>query len=226
MATAVIAFDVGGTLIHPDFVELGKWTLQRTGVNLSATVVERAFRIAIAGDVLANGGNETRTQASRYFSLCGCPVAQSLHWVNWWSEIINAGGAGSWLYKRIDPEAIETFLRLRELNCHLIAASNSDGTLLEELRLFGLLQYFDNVYDSSILGVAKPSLEFYRHVLSTTRCDLSVHVGDDLIKDVIAVSATDFARALLYDPARIYEGLPSHLRIFRLSDLPRAIGIQ
>lgn len=225
MISPVVVFDVGGTLIQPDFIALREWTISKTMADVSTSEVGRAFRLAIAGDVFADLRNEIEIQAARFFSCCGCSSDLDLHWSKWWAEIMNCGGAGSWLYKTRDPDAVPTLLHLRELGCHLIAASNSDGTLLEELRSFDLLDHFDEVYDSTTIGAEKPSLAFYEHVLRSSASRAVVHVGDDLIKDVIAAAAADFDRAVLYDPEDIYVGIPSFVRIRRLSEVPAAIGI-
>ena len=222
----VVVFDIGGTLIHPDFLALRAWTVAKITAHVSTQVVERAFRLAIAGDVFARPGGEIQTQASCFFSKCACPPSMSPLWAEWWKEIVDSGGVGSWLYRVLDPEAIGTLFRLRQLGCSLIAASNSDGTLQAELRSHGLLELFDQIYDSADLGVAKPASAFYERVLRTTRAGAAVHVGDDLIKDVIAATAAGFRRTILYDPASIYEGVPSHVRIRRLSEIPAAIGFE
>lgn len=224
MITPVVVFDIGGTLIHPDFAALREWTVERTEADVSTTVIERAFRLAVAGDVFAPPGSEIQTQATRFFSFCGCPLASSRLWIGWWKEVVASGGVGSWLYRVLDAEAVATLLRLREQGCRLIAASNSDGTLEAELRSFGLLELFDEVYDSALLGVEKPSPAFYGRVLRNFPSGAFMHVGDDLIKDVVGASAAGFHRVFLYDQAGIYEGVPLHVRIRHLSEVPTAIG--
>jgi len=225
MTTPVVVFDVGGTLIHPDFVALRAWTVERTVTDISVMAVERAFRLAIAGNVFGSPEEESQTQATRFFSSCNCPIGLSRHWKEWWAAVVDSGGAGSWLYRVLDAEAVVTLLRLRELGCRLIAASNSDGTLMAELRSFDICELFDEVYDSAALGVSKPSLEFYQRLLLPQRSGAAVHVGDDLIKDVIAATAAGFGRVLLYDPVGIYSGVPSHVRIRQLSEIPDAMGM-
>jgi FMN phosphatase YigB (HAD superfamily) len=224
--TPVVVFDIGGTLIHPDFVMLQKWTVERTAEDVSIMMVERAFRLAVAGDVFVARSSEIEMQATRFFSSCGCPPGLSRHWIEWWMEVVNSGGVGSWLYRVLDSDAIATLLDLRRMGCRLIAASNSDGTLEAELGSFGLLGLFDEVYDSALLGVEKPSLAFYERVLHTSNSSAIMHVGDDLLKDVVATAAAGFSRVFLYDPSGIYDGVPPHVRIRYLSEIPTAIGIK
>jgi FMN phosphatase YigB (HAD superfamily) len=223
---SIVAFDVGGTLIHPDFAVLREWTIERTETEVSTAVVEQAFRLAIAGDVLAPPSTEIPAQATRFFKHCGCSAALRRLWKSWWQELVASGGSGSWLYRVLDTEANCTLRLLREQGFRLIAASNSNGTLTSELRAFGLLEYFDEVYDSTQLGVEKPSQTFYECLLRDSPDGGVVHVGDDLIKDVIGAAAAGFSRLLLYDPAGIYNGLPSHIRIRRLSEIPAALDVE
>lgn len=224
MTSPTIVFDVGGTLIHPDFEKLRDWVTQKIACNMSVLQVENAFRLAIAGDIFKLVSDENKNQAMRFFTALSCPANLGQHWDAWWSEVVDSGGDGSWLYTVLDADAVSTLVRLEEFGCRLIAASNSDGTLEAELRSFGIRHHFDALYDSTILGVAKPSHEFYESILQPLRSSFVVHVGDDLIKDVVAASAAGVNRALLFDPSDIYRGVPTHVKVHRLSEIPAAIG--
>ena len=80
MINPMVVFDVGGTLIQPDLVALRDWTIRKTMADVSASDEGRAFRLAKAGDVFADLGNETGAQAARF--LCfGCPSALGQHWL-------------------------------------------------------------------------------------------------------------------------------------------------
>ena len=225
MTARVVVFDVGSTLIHPDFAVLRTWLADSTGTNATIAIVEHAFRRAIAGDVFS-GDNDAAAQAQRFFTLCGCPEKKAKAWPSWWEQIVQSGGASSWLYTSLDGDALLALQLLRSSNCRLIAASNSNGTLRQELAQFGLLDFFEETFDSADLGVEKPALEFYRRVLgSSPQASHLAHVGDDLIKDLVGPIAAGFQQAVLYDPARIYRGLPRGATVQQLSELGRALGI-
>lgn len=221
MTAPLIAFDVGSTLIHPDFATLAAWLAEKSGVDLEPGIVERNFRQAIAGDPLEL--NDDECQARLFFTRCALPASTRHCWRAWWDEIDRAGGAGSWLYSSVDPEAGIVLEGLRNAGCRLVAASNSDGTLREELQSHDLLRFFEATFDSTDMGHEKPSAEFYRTILRTAETTVTLHVGDDLIKDFVGAIAAGFRRALLYDPARVYCGLPSIARIHRLSEINRAV---
>lgn len=213
----LIVFDVGSTLIHPNFGTLADWLAGRTGIAVAQDQVERAFRQALAGDPFAVGDEDRKGEA--FFTLCDCSVSQRGHWHSWWQDIAQAGGAGSWLYCLVDPDAAPMLERLKSRDCRLIAASNNNGSLRAELEGHGLASYFEATFDSTDLGFAKPQTQFYAHILYAAGARTSVHVGDDLINDYIGPLAAGFDRAILYDPANIYLGLPSGAKIGRLSEL-------
>jgi FMN phosphatase YigB (HAD superfamily) len=217
MEPPLLVFDVGSTLIHPDICALADWLAGKTGIAVAQDLVERAFRKAVSGDPFASGDEDRKGNA--FFTLCGSPDSQRGHWQSWWREVVQAGGAGSWLYSLVDPDAEAMLGRLKSRDCRLIAASNNDGTLRTELEGHGLASFFEATFDSTDLGFAKPQAEFYAHILSATGAPISIHVGDDLVNDYIGALAAGFDRALLYDPANIFLGLPPGARIGRLPEL-------
>lgn len=225
MKAPLVVFDVGSTLIHPNFSNLRDWLDRKSAAGTPVATVEYAFRRAIAGDTFS-GESEAVGQAHLFFTLCGCHEEDASAWEAWWEEIVQSGGAGSWLYASLDSEALLTLQLLRSSGCRLAAASNSNGTLRLELSQFGLLELFEDVFDSADLGTEKPAPEFYRAVLNALPpADRNVHVGDDLIKDMIGPVVAGFQQAVLYDPARIYRGLPRGATISSLSALARTLRI-
>lgn len=222
MIRPLIVFDVGSTLIHPSFSTLSDWLAERANARVAADIVERAFRQALAGDPFAV--NDHSRQADAFFTICGCSCSQRALWPAWWEEIVRAGGAGSWLYRLVDVDAKAVLERLRSLGYRLVAASNSNGTLRAELDSFALMDFFEATYDSANLGSEKPATEFYTRILRSSDATTCVHVGDDLVKDFIGPLAGGFQRALLYDPADIYVGLPGSAKIHRLSEIEGALG--
>lgn len=220
----VVVFDIGSTLIHPNFSVLSAWVAGKTGVDVAAPIAEKSFRRALADDIFSSIDNH-EAQAERFFSLCGCKADQSHRWSTWWGEVVEAGGVDSWLYTVLDVEAKATLGCLQDRGFRLIAASNSDGTLDAELAAFGLREFFEETYDSENIGVQKPSFEFYATVLRSSAGQFCVHVGDDLTNDLVGALSSGFQRALLYDPADIYLGLTSQLRIRRLSEIVSALAL-
>jgi FMN phosphatase YigB (HAD superfamily) len=222
MTTPALVFDVGSTLIHPDFSTMRDWLAARSPVRASVHDIEYAFRRAISGDIFS-AANGTAAEAMHFFQLAGCPPDSIDQWPSWWREIVRSGGAGSWLYTCVYPETREILRELSASGFRLIAASNSDGTLRDELLRFQLLEFFEAIFDSHDLKIEKPAPAFYRHVLANIGCPRCVHIGDDLIKDVLGPMSSGFNAALLYDPADVYPGAPASMKVRRLCDVTDAL---
>lgn len=160
---------------------------------------------------------------------------------------ITAGGQGYWeaakalgaeRFIRYDrtheapyPEAAAVLEALhRRYRLGIIA--NQPGGSVERLRRYGLLQYFDLVYSSSEIGIAKPDPSFFTAACRAANCapDEALMVGDRLDNDIAP------ARAAGMRTARVRQGMHRTLAcstpetrpdfdLARLRDLPKALGI-
>jgi HAD superfamily hydrolase (TIGR01549 family) len=223
MSAPAVVFDVGSTLVHPDFERLSDWVTIKTSILIDPTVVEYAFRKAISGDVFG-ALDSYESQAVRFFQLCGCDRSTSERWPHWWQEVVQSGGARSWLYTSLDAEAKTTLQYLDSIGCTLIAASNSDGTLRSELAQFDLLSFFVATFDSYDIGVEKPDPKFFEYIFKAQSQQREfIHVGDDLVKDFVAPLTAGFEKARLFDPADVFPGIPSAAKIKCLSALKNTI---
>ena len=73
----------------------------------------------------------------------------------------------------------------------MVLVSNFYGNIEAILRDFGLVQYFDAVIESAVVGVRKPDPEIYRLGVKATGCeakDVTV-VGDSYSKDIVPANA-------------------------------------
>jgi FMN phosphatase YigB (HAD superfamily) len=220
---AALAFDVGSTLIHPDLDVLAE-LIGPEAVGIDRGILAAAFAYALEADqrVLPHGdrGRRQGEELLRLLEPHGHPSPERSRAV--WQAVHGAGGSRSTLYTELDPDAHCVLSGLRANGCKLVAASNSDGTLDDELDRFGLLQYFDVVVDSHQIGVEKPDVRFFSSILAVLgRRDgtLSWYIGNDLVRDVLGALFGGFDRAAFYDRADAYPGLVTTHRIRRLSEL-------
>ena len=221
---AVIVFDIGSTLIHPNYIALKEWLKDRTHSVINIELLHRAFQLAICSDLYSNSSNKS-SQAIEFFTQCGIHSTLGSNLIkSIWAEIVESGGINSWLYTILDPEAEKTLSKLKSLGCYLIAGSNSNGTLLEELTLFKISHFFDEIHDSKIIGKEKPDPLFYKEILKSAPKAHLIHVGDDLLNDCIAASNCGFNQTYLYDPINLYPGLPEYVKIKKLYDLVHKIN--
>lgn len=86
------------------------------------------------------------------------------------------------------PDAHDILQQLSNNGVHIYAASNGEtGMQQQRLRGAGLLNYFDAVFISEELGVAKPDPRFFEQIITTCpalTCKNTVMVGDSWQSDV------------------------------------------
>lgn len=199
-------------------------------MSVNRQQLARAFTYALEADQRAlPAGDRLARQGQEFLRLlnperiCGIDNAREL-----WLRICQAGGYRSPLYTELDPDAEDVLSALREMGCKLIAASNSDGTLKDELGHFSLAKHFDLIVDSYDIGMEKPDPRFFSHVLSLISQEVgdaeSWYVGNDLIRDIVGSLMAGFNRAVFYDRTNAYPGFISSYRLTRLNELLSLIG--
>lgn len=109
---------------------------------------------------------------------------------------------------------------LAALGCRMSVISNADGRVEHELADLGLMQHFEAVFDSHIVGHAKPDPRFFQHAmtrlsLQPTQC---LYVGDVFFIDVLGANRAGIA-AVHLDPYGLYHGWPG-VHIPSLAALP------
>src|SRR5437588_6027199 len=135
-------------------------------IGVDRQQLARAFTYALEADQRALPlGDRLGRQGQEFLRLLnpgriyGIDNAREL-----WLKICQAGGHGSQLYTELDPDAQDVLSTLRDMGCKLIAASNSDGTLRDELEHFSLAKHFDVIVDSYDIGVEKLDRRFFSQV--------------------------------------------------------------
>mgnify|MGYP006419775821 FL=1 len=88
-----------------------------------------------------------------------------------------------WVLK---PGALQIIPELKKRNYKLIIVSNFDSNLEDIVSKLGIHNEFEGFYVSGNIGLEKPSLEFYNHVITSLACPPQeiVMVGDDIFLDV------------------------------------------
>jgi len=118
----------------------------------------------------------------------------------------------------IVPEGLVPALgRARACGVKVAAVSNSEGMLEALFRDVGVLESFDLVVDSGLLGVEKPDPRIFQAALERTGVPASraLHLGDNYATDVLGARAAG-VRVALVDPYGHLEG--------RHPDVPRVEG--
>jgi putative hydrolase of the HAD superfamily len=119
------------------------------------------------------------------------------------------------------PDAVPALRELRARGVKLVAASNWDVSLHEQLDRTGLTPLLDGALSSAEVGSPKPDPEIFVRALALAgaRPEEALHVGDDLEADVGGALAAGLEPVLI-DRDGSLEPPPGVRRIASLAELP------
>jgi putative hydrolase of the HAD superfamily len=119
------------------------------------------------------------------------------------------------------PDTVPALRELRAAGLRLVAASNWDVSLHEQLERTGLRPLLDGAVSSAEAGAAKPDPAILVRALAIAGAEPghAWHVGDDLEADVGAARAAG-VQPVLIDREGVAGAPPGVLRIASLAELP------
>ncbi len=206
--TRHLLFDAGGTLVFPDpniiaeeaRAEGYEVTSQRLDEAYSHLIFEYDRQLRDTGDVddwtlakffqafLEEAGADTSTAERVGMALAARHEQRNL-----------------WTFTH--PWVRDTLASLQERGYRMSVISNADGRVREQLIELGLSEFFEEIFDSHVVGIEKPDPRIFEHALE--RLDLSakegIYIGDVYAIDVAGANAAGIA-AVLIDPLGLYEG--------------------
>ncbi|HEX8722466.1 MAG TPA: HAD family hydrolase [Pyrinomonadaceae bacterium] len=222
-------FDVGGTLVHPDWPRLAALAEEVAGSRFSDEEMRRAF-----GEMLKTVGAEVQR------SNAPAAVERGAHWTfrGMYGCLgldpdaceslvgrIDRAHAERHIWCGADPEAAPVIEGLRRAGLLVAVISNTeDGRLKDSLAAAGLADKFDLMVDSHVVGLRKPDPAVFRHALERLGVEAAeaAFVGDSYAHDALAARAAGM-RAVLLDPLDMHPEAVCP-RIRRLGDLlPREV---
>ncbi|PYC82590.1 hypothetical protein C7C46_09505 [Streptomyces tateyamensis] len=200
-----VLFDIGMTFIHPSG-EVMREELAAVGApGIGAKTAEAA--LAAAAEVHHLDFPQGLTRPEKVGAV--------------WGQLLGVGsetGRRAWqrctdrtdLYRDLDPDAVAVLGEICRRGLAVAAVSNSDGTLVEELTRFGLIEFFDVVADSTLAGVEKPEPGIFASALGQLGCAPAdaLFVGDGLINDIFGAFRAGITDTVLYDRHQVYRELP------------------
>lgn len=119
------------------------------------------------------------------------------------------------LWRRVPAGLKESLLALRAKGIKVCIVSNSEGKLRSLFTELAILECFDHVVDSALVGVEKPDPKIFQIAceLSGVTAQNSIHLGDTVATDVDGANAAGVRTALI-DPWGHYNDLyPELLRV-------------
>lgn len=222
--TETIFFDVGGTLLHPEMERLLQPLLaRRTPSQKQLAEADRAAKYAIPPRVPmpSSGG-----------APVPCESINKGHWRVYFEKLLallegcddlldelvaRAGDSSYWT--QLDPAARQTLGLLRK-RYRLAVISNADGRIQQLLKQAGLLDFFEQITDSGVVGCEKPDARIFRAALTAMSVEAaaSLYVGDLYSIDYCGATAVGM-QAVLLDPAGLYQHWPAP-SLRSLAELP------
>jgi putative hydrolase of the HAD superfamily len=119
------------------------------------------------------------------------------------------------------PDTVPALRALRAAGVKVVAASNWDVSLHEQLDATGLAPMLDGALSSAEVGAPKPDPEIFRRALALAGASAAeaLHVGDDVEADVGGARAAGLEPVLI-DRDGTLEAPPAVRRIASLAELP------
>ena len=219
-----VLFDVGGTLLHPDWERLARLASEGVGREFDPSVLGHKFKEMMCAVDAAMQRGEPAPEDTRKRNWVFRRVYRALEideaTCASLSDQIDATHAERHLWCAPDSEAERVLAALKKAGLRLAVISNTeDGRLDELLDLVGLKQHFEVLIDSQVVGQRKPDPGIFHLTLSRLGLEPqeAVFIGDSYAHDALAALAVRM-RAVLLDPLDLY---PDSLcpRIRRLGEL-------
>ena len=205
-----VLFDVGGTLVHPDWQRLAQLASEEMGGVFTDEELRRALKEALrAVDAGLQHGGELPADARRrgwVFRRMYGALGMDEALCDRLSARVDVAHGERHLWCGLDAEAPLVLDELKRAGLRVAVISNTeDGRLEELLELVGLAAHFDFSIDSYVVGHRKPDATIFH--LALTRLDLrpeeAVYIGDSYGHDALAARAVGM-RAILLDPLDLH----------------------
>jgi len=208
---AAVIFDVGGTLVHPDWQRIGELVEAETGRTFTAVEMHQAFYAmlqAANADLLKGTSSKPHTGAHWTFvnTLKNLGIDDSACMKL--REHLTATHQERHLWCKPDPEASSVLLQLKSIGKRIAVISNTeDGRVNDSLTLADLTSHFEFVIDSHLVGCSKPEPAIFQMALDRLRLNASqaAYVGDSYGYDVVGAQRAGL-HPILLDRADSYAG--------------------
>jgi putative hydrolase of the HAD superfamily len=205
-----VLFDVGGTLVHPDWERLARLASAGAGRAFVAEQLGQKFKEMMCGVDAAMQRGEPPPEDTKKRNWVFRRVYRALDIDDATCESlsaqIDATHAERHLWSAPDAEAPAVLAALREAGLRIAVISNTeDGRLEELLELVELKSHFDFCIDSYIVGQRKPDAAIFQLALSRLEIEPedAAYVGDSYGHDALPALALGM-RAILLDPLGLY----------------------
>jgi HAD superfamily hydrolase (TIGR01549 family) len=219
-----VLFDMGGTLVHPDWERLARLAEKDAGRVLSLAEMSHALgQVLKAADMGLNQDVQHLTR-DRKPNWLFRDMYRLLGISEFRCEQLRARACDAHLerhlWSQLNPHVRRVLSDLRNQDVQVGVISNTDdGRLRELLELLEIASQFDVIVDSYIVRHRKPDAEIFNFAVAQLGLGSRevVYIGDSYNHDVLGAEAAGL-RSILLDSFDIYRDLRC-LRIRTLGEL-------
>jgi FMN phosphatase YigB (HAD superfamily) len=225
MTKPYLIFDAGGTLVFPDFSYLAqiaenadtpvsKEQLFNIHCNLILDLDEQTRRQGHLSDPFPGGYAGTLFKGILPDPSRRNPIV----------NIVEKRNLKKSLWTASYPWVKDSLHRLKAAGYSMSVVSNSDGRVSQILADLDLRSFFDQVFDSEIIGYSKPDRRLFVTALTALnlKAEETIYIGDVYYIDVWGANQAGMGGIHL-DPRGLYQCWPGvHIR--SVADLPEWIS--
>lgn len=212
-----LLLDAGWTILFPDY-HIIRQIIQENGYDIPEERLER-----LMAEFIRDYDERLKNSDQAEFDLFEWILARAgvdpLRISSIASQLLARDAEASlWTYTY--PWVHEALKRLARQGYRMSVISNADGHVAQELDYTGLARYFEEIFDSYIVGYAKPDPRLFEHAMAKLRVspEECLFVGDVYYVDVLGANQVGMA-ALHLDRYGLYDGWPGY-RIPTVAALP------
>ena len=223
-----VILDVGGVLLVPH-AEAVNPALKPFGIRLDREQAERAHYGGVRALDAADEATDLDGSAylNGYVSAVGVASEDREQALVRLREAFGARSISVWRQKVLG--SVEGLRRLEAAGIKLGIISNADGSIEEQLRVNEICQVGAGlgvpvlaIIDSTVVGVAKPAAEIFRHALDPigVRPEEALYVGDTVRYDIRGARNAGL-KPIHFDPYDLCETKADHAHIRTLAEVEK-----
>jgi putative hydrolase of the HAD superfamily len=225
-----VILDVGGVLLVPHAEAINP-ALESFGIRLSLEQAERAHYAGVRSLDAADESTDLDGTAYLvgYVSALGVAADQRDQALARLRVVF--GGSSINIWRQKVRGSVEGLRRLETSGIKLGIISNADGSIEEQLRTNEICQIGAGlgvpvlaIIDSTVVGVAKPAAEIFRHALDPigVRPETALYVGDTVRYDVRGARNAGLV-PVHFDPYDLCDSKADHAHVRSIAEVERLV---
>jgi putative hydrolase of the HAD superfamily len=209
-STPYLIFDAGGTLLFPDQTFIIPLA-QTHGITLSPEQLYTAFYHVIhdLDRHIRHEGYDANPWPDGFAYALLAMIGLNGAAAETMAEACQVQHRAKSLWTFTFAWVTETLSRLAGQGYRMSVISNADGRVKDQLRAVSLAGHFDEIFDSTLVGVEKPDPAIFEIALQTLNLEPAgvLYIGDTVMFDVVGANRAGVGCVHL-DPLGLYTTWP------------------